>query len=270
MTSAQRIIKYCALAFAVFLSVSIIGGIISMFVCLTGIFGGGDAAGEMKSYTVNENIENLDIDISAATLEIKNGKDLSVESNHNYLKVKEKDGTLVISDEKPFWVFNVSGVKVILTVPYDKVFDKASVSAGAGRVSIESLSANTLDLDFGAGEVDIENLVGASKAEINGGTGKLTVRDGALCDLDLDMGVGALYLTSRLSGKCELDYGVGETHLVLLGTSEEYQIDFDKGLGSATLEGKEMSDGSVYGTGDSKIYIDGGVGSVSISFRDYE
>ena len=83
MTSAQRIIKYCALAFAVFLSVSIIGGIISMFVCLTGIFGGDDATGEMQSYTVNENIENLDIDISAATLEIKNGKDFSVESNHN-------------------------------------------------------------------------------------------------------------------------------------------------------------------------------------------
>ena len=62
-----------------------------MFVCLTGIFGGGDAAGEMKSYTVNENIENLDIDISAAALEIKNGKDFSVESNHNYLKVKEKE-----------------------------------------------------------------------------------------------------------------------------------------------------------------------------------
>ena len=39
MTPIQRTIKYCAIAFAVFLSVSIIGGIIgALYVLIGGIF----------------------------------------------------------------------------------------------------------------------------------------------------------------------------------------------------------------------------------------
>lgn len=39
MTTLQRIIKYCAIAFAVFLSVSIIGGICGVFGMLSVFFG---------------------------------------------------------------------------------------------------------------------------------------------------------------------------------------------------------------------------------------
>ena len=36
--------------------------------------------------------------------------------------------------------------------------------------------------------------------------------------------VGELNLTSELSGKSSIDYGVGETNLVLIGTADDYTL----------------------------------------------
>lgn len=81
------------------------------------------------------------------------------------------------------------------------------------------------------------------------------------------MGVGELNLTSELSGKSSIDYGVGETNLVLIGTADDYRIELDKGIGEATLDGIKMGDDSVYGAGNNTIEIDGGVGELKIIFK---
>ena len=60
----------------------------------------------------------------------------------------------------------------------------------------------------------------------------------------------------------------GEAELTLLGSREEYRIQFEKGIGSGTLDGKEMSGGSVYGGGENRLDIDGGIGALRIHFRD--
>ena len=65
-----------------------------------------------------------------------------------------------------------------------------------------------------------------------------------------------------------MDYGVGNAKLTLLGKKEDYQIELDKGVGNATLEGESMSDDSVYGAGPNQIDIDGGVGNIRIQFQE--
>ena len=47
---------------------------------------------------------------------------------------------------------------------------------------------------------------------------------------------------------------------------DDYCIILDKGLGNATINGKNMSDDTTYGTGENKLDIDGGVGSIQIDF----
>lgn len=272
MTSLQRIIKYCAVALALFLVVSIIGSICGAVGILTGLFDGhvsGESAlGEMRTYAITGQIESLDVDLSAAALEIVTGDRFSVESNHKYLTVKEENRALDISEEKIPFGFSSEGVTVILTVPEGFVFEDASIETGAGTVDIQTLSANTLRLDLGAGKTEIGTLNAQTRAKINTGAGKLTIRDGQMHDLTMDHGVGKLELTGLLTGQCEVDFGVGDTELTLLGSREDYQIKLDKGLGNATLEGEEMNDGSTYGGGENRIEIDGGVGSIQIDFED--
>ena len=84
------------------------------------------------------------------------------------------------------------------------------------------------------------------------------------------MGVGKLTLKSRIEGKSDLDYGVGETNLTLLGSSEDYRIEIDKGIGEARLAGESIKDDSVYGWGENRIEIDGGIGAIRVEFSEDE
>ena len=266
MTTAQKIIKYCAIAFAVFLIVSIIGGIVGAVASVPLLVSDGDGIGEMKTYAVTETVKNLEIDLSGARLEIKTGDRFSVESDHKYLRVENADGTLAIKEDRPAFGFSTEGVQVILTVPENFTFEKTAISTGAGMVKVDTLSSQRLSLDLGAGEVDIGTLTATDRASINGGAGELRIDGGELADLDLNIGVGEADLESRLTGNCSIDYGVGELNLTLTGTPDDYCITLDKGVGKATLDGAKMSEDIVYGNGETSIEIDGGVGAMKIEF----
>ena len=266
MTTAQKIIKYCAIAFAVFLIVSIIGGICGAIASISMLCGDEDVVGEMKSYDVTETVKRLEIDLSGARLTIKTGDRFVVESNHKYLKVETGDSALTIKEDQPAFGFHSEGAQVILTVPEDFTFESVIISAGAGAIKADALLAERLSLDLGAGEVDIETLTATAKASINSGAGELKISGGELADLDLDIGVGEANLKSCLTGDCSIDYGVGELNLTLVGAQEDYCITMDKGLGTAIINGVKMEDDTVYGSGETTVEVDGGVGELKIGF----
>ena len=266
MTTAQKIIKYCAIAFAVFLVVSIIGGIIGAVTSVPLLVGDGDGVGGMKTYAVTDAVKNLEIDLSGARLEIKTGDRFSVESDHKYLRVENADGILTMKEDRPAFGFYSEGATVTLTIPEHFTFGKAAISTGAGTVKIDTLSSQRLSLDLGAGEVDIGTLTATDRASINSGAGELRIGGGELAGLELNIGVGEADLESRLTGNCSIDYGVGELNLTLTGTLDDYCITLDKGVGEATLGGTKMSDDVVYGDGETSIEINGGVGAMKIEF----
>lgn len=270
MTSFQKVIKYVAVALAVFLIVTIIGGIITGLSSISVLLSGKDRAvtGEMQVYPIDGEISSLSINLSGAQLEIQTADKFSVESNHNYISVKSDNGKLSISETKKFLSVSPKGVTVVLTIPAGFVFDSATVDTGAGKVEIDALSCDVLELSLGAGKADIKNLTANSRAQIDGGAGEVNIGGGKLCNLDLDMGVGKLTLKSRIEGKGDLDYGVGETDLILLGSKTDYRIELDKGIGKAEISGENMRDDSVYGSGESLIEIDGGIGALSITFSE--
>ena len=265
MTTLQKVIMYLAIAFAIFLTVSIIGGIFRA-VGMLGEYDSSDAVLEdVKTYTVAAEIHNLDIEINAADLCIKEGEAFSVESNLKYLKVEEKGGHLTIQETK---IFTGTYIGAVLTVyvPAGTVFDNVNITTGAGRLTIESLSSGTLDFELGAGDVSVDSLVATESADIDGGAGRITITNGTLKDLDLDMGVGQLNLTSALTGDCQLDLGVGESNITLIGDKEDYRLDLEKGLGSISVDGKNVSDYGSSGNGTSRVEINGGVGSIDVRF----
>lgn len=265
MTPFQKLIKSCAMALAVFLIVAIISGLCSLTGAITGL-ADGSGAGEMKTYPIRETPEKLSLEIGAAALKIITGDCFLVESNHKDLIVREEDDTLAISEKKIAFSTSGESVTVILTIPEGFVFADVSLETGAGKVDIDTLSANTLDLDLGAGAVDIGTLNALTRAKVSTGTGKLSIRSGLLQDLAMDMGVGKLEFTGQLTGTNDLNLGVGAVELNLMGSPEDYQLRLDKGIGSATVDGKSLSGGSTVGKGAHRIDIDGGIGSIRIQF----
>lgn len=270
MTSLQKAIKYLAIAFAIFLIVSIFGGIITGLRGVSYLLSNREEPAQMQVYPIDGEVTSLSMSLSATKLEIKTADKFYVESNHKYISVELNDGQLCVDETKELFAQNPEGLTVVLNVPKDFIFDYATIETGAGKVEIDTLSADVLKLSLGAGEANISKLTADSRAEIDGGAGALMINGGKLNNLDLDMGVGELTLTSRIEGDSSLDYGIGETKLTLLGSREDYQIEIDKGIGDARLQGESMSDDSVYGTGKNKIEIDGGIGEINIDFLNDE
>ncbi len=265
MTELQRIIKYFSIAFAIFLTVSIITGVIGV---LGGIFfmESNDVLDEMRDIELSQDIDRIEIEIDIAEFIIKTGESFALSTNLEKLNVKSEGGKLFIEEKrKPIHSTDVG--EIILTVPAGVSFSSISLEAGAGKVSIESLSASIVDFDFGAGSIEIDKLSVTNRADIDTGAGKFVIRDGEINDLDLDLGVGENKIRSSLTGECDIDCGVGKTELTVLGSKNDYSIRIDKGVGSASIDGSSVGNDLMLGNGANKLNIDGGVGSIDVRFE---
>ena len=278
MTTLQKVIKYLAIAFAIFLTVTIIGGILSTVGLLGSLFSDDNATrnnviGEMKTYTVTSEVGDLNIQINAADFHIKEGNGFSVESNLKNLEIDEKNGCLTIKDltKIKFYGSNTYENAVLtIYVPVGTAFDSVNIKTGAGRFTVDSLSAKTIGFELGAGDVAVSKLIATKSADIEGGAGRITVSDGAIKDLDLEMGVGQLNLKAALTGDCQLDLGIGESNITLIGNKEDYKLDLEKGIGNITIDGKHVSDYGSSGSGTTEVEINGGIGAINVEFKESE
>ncbi len=275
MTDLQKIIKYIAIAFAALLAVGIIAGCIGLFGVLGAIVFGGKNGSTVISgapegvYTAINDIRALEIDIAGANLTIKQGERFSVESNLKNLKISEGNGKLVLKEKSRFNIRlgKDSIPEAILTVyiPQGTVLDEADISTGAGNVRIEAMSTDTLELELGAGDVTASRLTVTRGADIQGGAGRVTLSDCSIRNLDMEMGVGQLNMRAALSGRSELDLGVGESNITLIGSKSDYSLDISKGIGEVVIEGKKVNDAGSYG-GENRVSINGGIGRIDIGF----
>lgn len=263
----QKVVKYAALAFAILLSLSIIGGILGVAGAIFGIHGT-VAVGDMRDYKIEGDVVDLDLDISAAELKIVCGEEFKVKSNLKNLKVNVSGGCLKIEEKTKikidFFGNGYNDAYLEITLPHDFVFGKVDIDTGAGNVDIERLFAEKIKMSLGAGQVTVEELSASAYADIDGGAGQLNILGGTLKNLDFDMGVGEFNLTASLLGECDLDMGVGRANLTLLGSPDDYTIEFSKGLGSIDFNGDDVENGQIIGNGDTKINIDGGVGAINV------
>lgn len=267
MSSLQKIIKYLAIAFALFLTFSIIVGIIQGISFIGNILDDdkSNVTEKLNDLKINDHSLLLDINVLSSNITIKKGNAFKVETNNKYISSKQDKNKLYIVEKKHHLIHNDTS-KLVVYIPTDFVFDGVSIETGAGKVNIDALSTKKLYLNLGAGKVDIKKLNVSKAAKIDGGAGEINIDAESIHNLDLDVGVGKLSLTSKLTGNNKIDSGIGEIDLSLLGTLDDYRISLDKGIGSATLSGNYMNDDTPYGTGSNQLEIDGGVGKIDIDF----
>lgn len=269
MTSGQKIIKYIAIAIAIFLIINIIGIILTIFAGLGIFFNVKEAITNTENfeevidnYPIEE-ITNLDIEINYSKLEIKNGDTFKIECNNEKIYT-EKKGNKIEIKEKNNWFNKQETSNITIYIPENKIFERTEIEAGAGEINIDKLQTNNLTFSIGAGKVQINELEVFEKAEIEGGAGKADIISGELHNLDLEMGLGELNLTTKLIGNNVIEQGIGKLSINLTDNIENYKIRTSKGLGSITINGNEVQDGNTYGNGENNIRIEGGMGAIEI------
>ncbi len=274
MYTAQRVIKYCAVAFAVLLICGIISAIVTAGMMLSYVLGGWDNTPisetveviDVSDIAVQE-VKSLHLDLKATSVVIERGEDFSVEADEEVITVSQGEKALYVQEKEFHFLtdWGTRGKEMKITIPRDWTeLETLCLNAGAGRVEIRDLTVKNLELDLGAGKTEISSLVVTERTKVKGGAGYLAVRESGIKDLDLDMGVGKVELSVKLTGNNQIDAGVGKLDLNLRGTSEDYRVKVEKGLGSITLNGKKMADDETWGNGKTLIDVDGGVGAIEI------
>lgn len=270
MTQTQRIIKYCTIAFAVFLIVSIFGGLYFGIGAIFSSSAKSDSPREMTEFEITGEVKNIEIDILSVGLTVKTGETLKAETDSEYVELVQNGDSITIKEKKRNrWIsFNRRNRELILYLPEGTVLNDVAINAGAGKLEIDKLSATTLDLDLGAGKVDLSGINVTGEISVDGGAGEMTVKESTFTNADISMGAGELNLTANLIGNSKVDCGVGEVNIDLLGLKEDYKITVDKGIGEAEIDGESVSNGKVFGSGSNTVDIDGGVGSISVTFSE--
>ena len=275
MTTVQKIIKYFAIAFAIFLIVTIISTILTGGYALLRAFGliqtdKNVITEDLKviSSEVKE-LSTLKLDLAFTNLEIKTGDSFKVETNNSKITFSNDNGSVKIKEEKYDWSKNHDNAsELIIYIPEDViVFDETNIEAGAGNINIENLNTQGLYLELGAGDVHIENIIATQEAKIDGGLGRTELKSCEINNLKANLGMGEFVFSGKLTGKNEVDSGIGTINIELLDGLENYTIDVEKGIGSVTLDGKKLDMDRVYGTGENYLDIDGGIGEIKINFK---
>lgn len=275
MKSAQKVIKYLALAFGVFLAVSIISGIISAAFGLFNLFG--FLSGEQSTKDFSESFDHvLELDVLnyAGEVKIISGDKVTVEAENisDEFSCTLNGSKLVIdNDNKVFLNFfgktGKSNSVITISLPKRAELNSIKVENGAGKVYVESVLTKSFSLDTGAGAADIDFLQ-ADKADIDVGVGSLSIKGAVLGELDLDVGVGEFSMSGELNGNGKINGGVGKIRLDLTNEPSDHSFDVSTGIGSVKINGQKLSDGETGGVGaKGEIKVDGGIGEIIINHR---
>lgn len=276
MTTAQKIIKYCAVAFAIFLIITIISAVLSAGYRLLNAIGIIDS----NRYSLLENMVtisddaeeflSLNLDIKSSNLQIKTGDKFEVKTNNSNIKYSNENGSIKIREDKlTNWFFGKIDIgELIIYIPENmKQIDEVKINIDAGTVFIEQLNTKNLYLDLGAGNVAIDKLTVSEESKINGGAGNININSGEIANVDLDLGVGNTKIKSDITGNSNINTGVGELNLYLSLDADNYKINVNKGLGKITFNDDKILDDTIIGNGENYIKISGGVGNINIETK---
>ncbi len=279
MTNFQKIIKYGAIAFAIYLCITIIGMIVFG---ITILFGIGTGMEIFQNYTEDTamitkweqeytNITNLDIDLSVCQLKIKKGNTLKVDVSNvsDEFKCEAKQNKLEIKDTKVirnFWGIHDTKSEVTIYIPETIILEEINMKTGVNETEIEYLNAENMRLEIGIGKCNIKEL-SAQYAKIKLGAGETVIHKAEMERLKLEGGIGKLAFKSKITEKAEIHCGIGKMELGLIGEKEDYQIKAETGLGNFKVAGQKVSDESVIGSGDAIIEVEAGIGEMTIEFE---
>lgn len=249
MTGVQKFIKYIAIAFGIYLSITIV-------LVLLGIVNGLVKGSKQSTTEIIENIDgddlkdisqeytniaNLEIDLENIELIIKKGENLKIEGTNipNKLEIKQDGNTLKISDDEVFSNFYTVNNALTIYIPEEQKLNNIDIEANSVSVDIERLNATNLKLETYNNDCKIDELL-VDNLEMNNEYGEIEIYKSEVKTLKLDSESGTEDIHMKITEKAEMDLEYSTTNMILTGSLENYQINHKKQFGNTYIEGKEF------------------------------
>ena len=228
--------------------------------------------------TIPSNITNLAVDLKFSSLEIRQGSvpeyrasdfregSISITMDGDTFVVEETDW----QSRKNFGEHHLkSHLEIVL--PEDRTLDAATISVGAGSMTMTDIDADTFNIESGAGSIKGDG-IRAKRASLKTGSGSLEFTDSSFGETLIQTGAGRVRFDGELDSRSVISTGAGSVELDLAGSEDDYRVDFTRGIGSVRV-GRSSYNGIGSGTAgnmdaDRHLEITTGVGSVRILFKE--
>lgn len=271
MTAFQKVIKYLAIAFAIYLIIMIVGVIFSVFAVIIGLEKWSNSSNqEIIEHNIVEysDVKNMDIKLGVCKLEIKEGEQLKVETSNvtDKFKCDVKNGALKIEDNKMNTnIFKNIVPQVTIYIPKDYKFEEIDLELGINNSNIYELNGEDINIEIGVGKARIDNLNG-EKVEINGGAGETVIDNFNIERLDLEAGIGSMIINGKISDNSDIVSGIGRLEINLVGQKDDYELRLQRGIGNLEIDGEKIREDEKIGSGSIKIRVEAGIGETEINF----
>ena len=233
MTEIQKIIKYCALALAVFLILIIVTTIVNIGYNIlekTDLINDDNSKILKNNIVISNNeseIREIDIDIKSSNIILKTAKNFKVETNNKDIKYSYEDGKVLIKQNNVNkWYLNKNNnSKLIVYIP--------------SEISLE--------------KINLKNNVGDIKIDFE-----------KISNLNIDLDVGDIFVKSIIGGKNIIKSNVGDINLELLLKQEDYKFEFDKDIGEVKLNNNKIKRDTITGDRNNNLKIKTNIGDIKI------
>lgn len=201
-----------------------------------------DNDGERILALTADTLRNLYIEVGACELHIEESEDeyvrLAVGGNADNLRYYVEENGLRIT-RKSNWTWRWAGVntvsdKVYLYLPKETSLDYADIELGAGSMESIGLIARDVNIEVGAGEMNIDSLTADNGAILSVGAGKIRIKNLVCRATDLDIGAGEMDIdNAEVTGDANINLGMGNVNIggVIAG-----DLDVDCSMGTVMLD----------------------------------
>ncbi len=212
-------------------------------------------------------IERLHIDSGVGEVYLREGAEFYVEDNDG----RRRDDVYVSGNT--LYVENrVNRETLLITIPSEYVFGTVEIDVEAGYLEIERIQGENMNLSVGAGELEVNSLISEGSCQISCGAGSITADEMTVNSLAASVGLGSIDLTLTKVETVDVKNGIGETTLYLPLGSEDYDYQISCGAGDVVIDGDSYgglgrSHGVVNGQGR-MIRVDNGMGTTELYFDE--
>lgn len=277
MTGLQKFIKYAAIAFGIYLSITIVFVILELARGFVGFSKVEDKSliEHKNGYTVEDiskeynNVKKLEIDLESTKLVIKNGDKLKVEGTNipEKMEIQQDGETLKIDDEKTS--HNSSGDKIItIYLPENEKLDTINIETKYESIDAEKLNATNLKLDTSSNDCKIDELV-SDNLEIDNEYANIDIYNCEAKVFKFDSESGAENINIKVVESANIEIKYSDTNINFIGKQDDYQINNKNNFGTTYIEGEEMTaDNQTIGSGNAKIDLNIKSSDIYINFDE--
>ncbi len=279
MTGFQKFIKYAAIAFGIYLSITIVLvllGIARGFVGASKNDEFKDIVRDREKYQTEditrtyENIKNLEVNVEETELIIRNGDTFKIEGTNipNKMEIEQEGNQLNISDEELPSGFSDENMVMTIYIPEDTKLDTIDLEINYVSADIQKLNTANLKLDIYNNYCEIDEII-ADNMEFKNEEGNIDIYDAEIGRLLFDSESGVEDVSLDITGNAEINLEYSYTDMNLIGKQEDYQISTRNKFGNIYIDNEIItSNAETWGSGNTKINLDNVNANIFINFRE--